>query len=172
MRMLNKTAALLAAICLGACVTTHPERPVATGSETFRPGSIWRQVPAVIALLDGTGQLTRDVHAPPRVRAGQPLMVDVTSYGGGCESQGTGQVSVEGMEADIRVFDYTDVSPPTPGFEHVDRICTTGLKVFRKRFAVQFQRSGDALVRVHGVRRAAGQLDTTTEVLEFRVRVD
>lgn len=173
MQALSRIACLLAMTCLGACASTPVAGVEQTIPETFNPGSTWKQVVAEIAFINGAGELTREVHAASTVRVGEPLTVEVTSYGGGCEAQGSGEVAVEGLEADIHVFDYTFVPlPAAPGMEHVAHVCTTPLKMFRKRFPVHFDQRGEAVVRVHGKRR-----DVRTpgrdlpEVVTLRVRV-
>jgi hypothetical protein len=80
----------------------------------------------------------------PRIEVavnGRDVTVRVTTYGGGCTARGWTDVSVSGLTADIRPFDY--VAP-------AGTICTMQLLSFIHEASIRFDRSGLATLRIHG----------------------
>jgi hypothetical protein len=78
------------------------------------------------------------------VASGRTVMVEVTTYGGGCHSKGETEVSRSGMTADVVPYDYT--APP-------GTVCTQQLLSFRHTAAIDFPGSGTATIRVRGIDR-------------------
>jgi hypothetical protein len=84
-------------------------------------------------------------HDDPRVRTsvqGRTVTVRVTTYGAGCHSQGPTEVTVDGLTADVRPYDYT-APDGTP--------CTMQLLSFEHEATIAFPRAGTAVIRVHGI---------------------
>ncbi|HEX6371963.1 MAG TPA: hypothetical protein VF006_23770 [Longimicrobium sp.] len=90
-----------------------------------------------------------EVAAPSAARAGEPLTVQVTTYGNGCNTAGRDEVRTRGLEADVlpRDLDHSR--------ELID--CPDLLRVFRHTATVRFDQPGAATVRVHGRRLPGGE---------------
>ena len=83
------------------------------------------------------------VSVPTRARAGEPFVVGVTTYGGGCISEDTTTVRLEGQRADVVPYQRV-YAPPLNG------ACTLQLRVTRREVHVAFPSPGVATVRVTG----------------------
>jgi hypothetical protein len=101
-----------------------------------------RLVPAVIDFwYDGT----RDVlAAPDTVTVNTPFTVSVTSFGGGCESNGYVEVAASAMRAVLTAYDYTVSSRNVA--------CTDILRLMKKTASITFTQSGNATIEVRGKR--------------------
>ena len=130
---LLRPAALLAAIAaaIGTAGCSQILAPEETRSE---------RRPAVLAFYTDPVR----VLVPDTVAVGAPVTLEITSYGGGCIGQGETDVTVAGLVAEVRPYDYfvTDLPPATA--------CTEELRLYTHVATVQFARAGRALVRVHG----------------------
>jgi len=109
-------------------------------SNTEPSGPTTERRPALLSFYSDSATVT----LPDTVRRLQPLTITVTSYGGGCISQGETDVAVSDLQAEIRPYRYELVGP--------DVICTTELRVFDHVATVQFAKVGTASVRVFGER--------------------
>jgi len=104
----------------------------------------------------------------PRVRvaaAGRIVNVTVTTYGGGCHSEGETKVEVRGSVADVIPYDYTAL----PG-----TACTQPLLSFEHDVVIPFATDGIATVRIHGIDRSSRSGDNmrgTRIVVERTVRL-
>lgn len=90
----------------------------------------------------------------PRIEitpTGRQVTVAVTTYGGGCDSQGETEVEVSGLEATVEPYDYAAL-PGSP--------CNRMLRSFRHATTVRFGRSGAARIVVRGLKAPSG--DTLT----------
>jgi len=99
------------------------------------------------------------------LQEGRRVDVSVTTYGGGCHSQGETEVDIQGLTVTVTPYDYTAL--PGTG-------CTRQLVAFTHRAFVQFRNSGTARVRVRGLdagNRSAGNLLGDTLVVEQVVEV-
>lgn len=83
------------------------------------------------------------VEVPESATAGSPLAVAVTTYGGGCVSEDTTVVQVDGLRADV--VPYQRIYQPG-----VNGACTMELRVTRRMVSVVFASAGRATVRVIG----------------------
>lgn len=164
----------LATLLLAACASTAPRPTAITANEPFNPGSIWEQIPAQIRLVRGDGSFEQEIRAPTRVALGQPVDVWVTTYWGGCIHPGSGQIRVDGLQADVQVFDFRlrQLAPSgDPERDKLDLVCLTYLRVAPRLFQVRFEQRGDAVIRVHGEGRDVLSPTPTPEVVELRVQV-
>jgi hypothetical protein len=96
--------------------------------------------PAIIEFTQGDPVR---VEVPATAAAGTPFEVRVTSYGGGCISQGPTEVSVSGSTALVEPF---QVAPA----EDEDVVCTQELRIFVNTASVTFAAPGAAKVVVRG----------------------
>lgn len=86
----------------------------------------------------------------PRIQittAGREATVAVTTYGGGCDSQGDTEAEVSDLEAVVTPYDYAR----RPGAS-----CTRLLRTFRHETTIRFERSGLARVIVQGLEAPSG----------------
>ncbi|HEU4562711.1 MAG TPA: hypothetical protein VFS20_33080 [Longimicrobium sp.] len=93
--------------------------------------------------------------APATVQAGVPFTVQVTTYGGGCVTQGDTEAAVTGSEAQVTVYDMVYEPRPNEG-------CTMELRMFEHTATLQFAQAGPATLRVRGWKEPAGQEITLT----------
>jgi hypothetical protein len=83
------------------------------------------------------------VEAPDTVTRGQPFIVIVRTYGGGCISQGPTEVRVDDLRATVTPFDINSGG----------HVCTRELRLFRHEAPIEFARSGTATLVFRGVKR-------------------
>ena len=105
------------------------------------PGARTERRPALLSFYSDSAQVT----LPDTAKRLQPITVTITSYGGGCISQGETDVAVSDLQAEIRPYRYEVVGPGV--------ICTLELRVFEHVATLQFAKSGTATVRVLGERQ-------------------
>jgi hypothetical protein len=91
------------------------------------------------------------VEVPPAVRAGEPLQVTVTTYGGGCIDEDTTAVVARAHMADV--VPYQRVYQPK---EH--EACTMELRISHRQVDVVFTEPGMATIRVYGRGRPDGSV--------------
>lgn len=96
-----------------------------------------RVLGAIAGYLDGDPQVTIQ-------QDGRTITVLVTTYGGGCHTQGETEVVIDGLMATVTPYDYT----ATPGTG-----CTDQLLSFEHRAVVQFPSGGTAQLRIRGIDR-------------------
>jgi hypothetical protein len=72
------------------------------------------------------------------------VTVRVTTYGNGCYSQGETETAVEGLEANIRPWDYTFSA-------RSDRACPDVLLSFVHEAVLRFDDAGTVRIRVRGI---------------------
>lgn len=147
-------AVALAGLLAGCMTSTVAQRGVGTRSAVSPPpppsppGFTWRAEPAVIQFELGDASLPTVAHGP-RVRAGTPLEVRLFSYGGGCEAPGGADVTMDGNEARIAVWDYTRI--PLQG-DPRQMVCTTALSTFKRTVWLVFPEPGSASIVISGKR--------------------
>lgn len=101
----------------------------------------------VSAVISYFGESTNDtIQLPQSATAGVPFEVSVTTFGNGCQSAGGADVGVSGLTATVNVYDWSTERP--------DQLCTSELKRLTRKFTVQFDQPGTAIVRVQGRRVA------------------
>ena len=89
------------------------------------------------------------IDLPDSVTLDVPFLVEVTTYGGGCERIGETEVRVE-TGAVVIPFDYTSAGPGI--------VCTDQLKLFRHEAMVTLDRAGQGTVTVRGRVEPGGNL--------------
>ena len=105
----------------------------------------------------------------PRIEisaSGRVVQVAVTTYGGGCLNKGYTDARVTALRADVTPWDYK-AGPGT--------VRTLQLVSARHTATLQFDRAGEAVIRVHGLDRStanATKLRGDTIVVQRTVRVE
>ena len=90
---------------------------------------------------------TTTVTMPASVQVGEPVSVTVTAFGGGCIGDGETDVTVSGLEAEVRPYRNERVRlPPNTG-------CTMELRLYTHTAVLTFAQPGEAQVRVVGLAR-------------------
>jgi hypothetical protein len=132
---------LLSSLLLGGCgpaESPDAESPAPAGADTAA-GALERR-PATLRFHGDSAQVT----VPAEARAGEPLRVSLTTYGGGCTREDTTEVRVIGLVADVTPYQLA----PREGSAMV---CTMELRLNRRDVDVLFEDRGAAMVRVIGV---------------------
>lgn len=94
------------------------------------------------------------VEVPGLVEQGQPFVVTVVTYGGGCIEKGETKAEVEALRAEVRPYDY-DTSPVNP-------ICNDVLRVHKHTATLSFEEAGTAEVVFYGRKEdASGVMQTS-----------
>jgi hypothetical protein len=155
MKVLTRGSAVAAAIIAAACTSAMDAEPDPHGA-----GVGFDRV-RVLGEIAGYNQ---DDPRITVVASGRTVLVEVTTYGGGCHSKGETEVSRSGMTADVVPYDYT--APP-------GTVCTQPLLSFRHTAAIEFDRAGTATIRVRGVdrRTKSAQNMTGSEIVVERTVV-
>jgi len=149
----NQRRVALLVIAIAPCLQLGCSQPTKPTFPLSSPAlSLEQPLPAAghsarrVAFIALSGEaITVDV--PSAARAGQPLLVAVTTYGGGCISEDTTVVDVHEHLADV--VPYQRIYQPGR-----NEGCTMELRVNRRQVAVVFPERGVATVRVIG--RVAG----------------
>lgn len=97
------------------------------------------------------------VEVPKTATRGTPFDVKVTTYGGGCISQGDTEVEVQGAGAVVTPYDV-EVRDP-------ELVCTLELRTFVHVASVRFDAPGPAVVTVRGVREPEGDVVTVQKTV-------
>ena len=133
----------LAALVAAAC-------PSASGADKeLRP-----------AIIEFTDADPVRVVVPATAAAGTPFEVRVTTYGGGCISQGPTEVSVSGSTA--------LVEPLQVGPAEDDVVCTQELRVFVNTASVAFAAPGAAKVVVRGYSSISRRIITVERTVQVQ----
>lgn len=114
----------------------------------------------------GTLEHYRDpvrIDMPTSVPAGEPFEVKVTTYGGGCISQGEVEVEVRARRATISPYDH-DSSLNLPP----NTVCTAALMLFTHEAVLQFEEAGTARVTIRGQRRPSREVISVVRTVEVR----
>ena len=120
---------------LAACATATLLAPAC--ESPFSPGAFDQ-----LAFIAGFNVDDPHIDVPATVAAGSPFAVEVTTYGGGCVSEGYTQVSLTGRSAIVTPWDRNS------GGE----ICTLELRSFRHSATLRFDERGIATVTIRGMR--------------------
>ena len=99
--------------------------------------------PAILAHYSDSAM----VRMPGSAHVGVPVSITVTSFGGGCITQGDTEVTVRGLVAEVRPYRYETVRLPP------NAACTSELRIFEHTVSFQFSEPGEASVRIVGLRR-------------------
>ncbi len=109
------------------------------------------------------------VGVPTTAELGQPFVVTVITYGGGCIEKGETkvevEVEVEALRAEVRPYDY-DISPALPA----NGGCTDELNLYEHTTTVTFTEAGMAEIVFYGQKKNASGVTQTgvTRTLEVR----
>ncbi|TVR60216.1 MAG: hypothetical protein EA422_14185 [Gemmatimonadales bacterium] len=110
----------------------------------------------VLGAIEHYGDPAR-IEVPSHVSAGEPFTVTVTTYGGGCVSQGEVEVSLSGRQATVSPYDY-DVRADRRVTLPPNTICTAVLQHFTHEAELRFDHAGPARVTIRGQRRPSGEV--------------
>lgn len=105
------------------------------------------------------------VVVPSSVQQGQPFVVTVVTYGGGCIEKGETDVEVEALQAEIRPYDY-DISPALP----TNGGCTDELNLYEHTATLSFEETGTADIIFHGQKEDASGVTQTSVTRTLEVR--
>ena len=128
--------------------------PLALACDVVETDFDRRLLPAVIDL---DAAHPPQVELPQSVRVGERFTVRITTYGSGCSSKGTTQVSVTGLQVELSPYD----SYPTAE----DAACTRELRTHLHQVQVWVEEPGTATVSVHGRRMPDGEPATVARTL-------
>jgi hypothetical protein len=133
---------LLAAILpLYSILTAHPAY-----AATAKPEAPATQEAVVLGIIDfGTEGSKNVVTAPRTVAVGEEFKMTITTFGGGCEREGTSSTIITATGASIMVYDITSAI-------HPGVICTAEIKRLPHSLSLRFEKPGQALIRVWGRR--------------------
>lgn len=98
------------------------------------------------------------VEAPTSVAVGESFELTVGTYGGGCILEGSTEVELADIEADVTPYDR---------YLTGDGTCTADLRFYDHVGELRFDTAGEKTIRIHG-RRVADDVD---EVIEIPVSV-
>jgi hypothetical protein len=139
-------AGLVGLVLIGCSTPSEPpvqpsKLPIA--EQALRAGTTVRRL---ARLRFGSDPLV--VEVPATARAGEPVEIHVTTYGGGCIREDTTVASVAGLDAEVVPYQLVYVTRP-------DEFCALVLRVTRRSVHLTFSTAGRARVRVIG-RQAPG----------------
>ncbi len=124
--------------CEGATAPYLPSTDLPLAEQVPTAGLTARRVANVRGYADGAV-----VNVPAAARAGEPVAVSVTTYGGGCISEDTTVVTVAGARADV--VPYQRVYTP-----RANEACTDELRINPRQLRLTFAAPGAARVVVTG----------------------
>ena len=90
----------------------------------------------------GYDGMTPLVHVPQSSTAGSDFVVDVTTWGGGCQSLESTEVVASSGVIDVTPYDRRRIPPPGSG-------CTQPLLVFEHHATIVFDMPGMQTIRLH-----------------------
>ena len=133
---------LLAAILpLYSIVAAYP-----ADAATAKPGARATQEAVVLGIIDLGNEGSKNVvTAPSTVAVGEEFKITITTFGGGCEREGTSSTIITAEGATIMVYDITSAI-------HPGVICTAEIKRLPHSLSLRFDKPGQALIRVWGRR--------------------
>ena len=163
-RVLLSIAALSATLtaCGVATIATSATPTTITPTTSSIPAGE-RQVPGIIDYFREPQHTV--IIAPNTITINTPFEIQISTFGGGCERTGSGDVHVTGLQAEVFVYDYTTRNFQTP--------CTQELKRLSRTVKLQFAEAGEARIIVHGVRVGSetSSMDGVPATLEQTVTV-
>ena len=124
------------ALCLLAVACHTADEPGLAGTTVREP-----------AILRIGPDSTTVTILPSSPRVNSPITVSFNTFGGGCISTGETEVSVTGLQADIRPYQYRYYPRANEG-------CTTELRFDPHTVTLQFATVGMAQVRIQGQTQA------------------
>lgn len=157
-----RPALACAALGLAACGTTVAVAP----DLPFNGLPLSEQVPTVgatarrVAVI-GDYSFPQTIDVPATARAGEPIQVGVTTYGGGCIREDTTIVTVSGSQAEVVPYQLV-YSPKS------NEACTAELRVNRRKVSVTFGAAGSAAVIIRGRTSLDGEPATIVRGVEVR----
>lgn len=105
------------------------------------------------------------VEVPSSVRQGQPFVVTVVTYGGGCIGKGETKVEGKALRAEVRPYDY-DISPTLP----INGTCTTELRHYEHTATLRFVEVGTAEIVFYGRKENLSGVTQTSATRTVEVR--
>jgi hypothetical protein len=120
-------------------------------------------VPGIIDF--GTNEKRDVLSAPTRVGVGEDFEMKITTFGGGCDSEGDTSVVILATGAAVMVYDLTVATHPRV-------ICPAVVKRMPHTVTLRFEKPGEALIQIWG-RRVGPEapLFGVPAVLEHRVTI-
>lgn len=118
---------------------------------------VWELQPAMISFYGDSS-----IHVPDTASVGAPLLVRVTSYGGGCVRGGITRTTTQGLVAIVEPLDSVVVRQPP------NRDCTLELGEYVHSATVQFGVTGTAAVRILGRHNGSTQVFTSERAVQVR----
>jgi hypothetical protein len=136
---MNRITAL--ALLLYLLSAAHPAH-----TATESPGSRAGEEAVIPGIIDFGEEGSKNVvTAPSNVKVAEDFKITVTTFGGGCEREGTTSMIKTATGADIIVYDVTAATRPGV-------ICTAEIKRLPHKLTLRFDKPGQALIRVWGRR--------------------
>ncbi len=105
---------------------------------------------------------TAQVEVPISTKQGQPFVVIVVTYGGGCIEKGETKVEVEALRVEVRPYDY-DATP-------VSGSCNDNLRLHKHTATLRFEETGNAEVVFFGQKENANGITQTSVTRTLKVR--
>jgi hypothetical protein len=110
------------------------------------PGPRNNEEAVILGIIDYGEERSKDVvTAPSSVRVGEDFKITITTFGGGCEREGTTSTIRTATGASVMVYDITAATRPGV-------ICAAVIKRMPHSLTLRFERPGQALIRVWGRR--------------------
>jgi hypothetical protein len=141
----GKMKSLLAAMLpLYSILAAHPAY-----AATAKEGPRATQEVVIPGIIDFGKEGSKDVvTAPSTVAVGEDFKITITTFGGGCEREGTSSTIITATGASIMVYDITSAI-------HPGVICTAVIKRMPHTLTLRFEKPGQALIRIWGRRVGA-----------------
>jgi hypothetical protein len=102
------------------------------------------RIPGTIEFETARGKES-NLLAPAVAQAGRDFKVTIYTYGGGCESKGSEEVTVSENNAIVEVYDFTTATS-------LSSFCTMQLKQFPHTVTLRFEKPGEAIIKFVGQR--------------------
>lgn len=132
---MKTTTALISGLLFACGTSTATLEGILEGIES---GGLGLQ-PGIIRFADEPILIT----VPPEAAVGTPIVIHLTTYGGGCMWKGPTETTVTELTVIVAPFD--DVRIPDSG-----TICPAHIATFKHSAEVTFERAGEASVAVRG----------------------
>ena len=115
-------------------------------AETAKPGARATQEAVVLGIIDFGNEGSKNVvTAPSTVAVGEEFKITITTFGSGCEREGTSSTIITATGASIMVYDIT--AAIRPGV-----ICAAVIKRLPHEVILRFDKPGQGVIRVWGRR--------------------
>ena len=113
---------------------------------TAEPRARATQEAVVLGIIDFGNEGSKNVvTAPSTVAVGEEFKITITTFGGGCEREGTSSTIITATGATIMVYDITSAIHPRV-------ICTAEIRRLPHRLSLRFEKPGQGVIKVWGRR--------------------